>query len=314
MLSLMGLQVRYAERHPGAQIVGPEIYGGPMFAGGRNIFCAVDPQGALLAYGALYPQLAEGTADAPHQFWFTVKVDPERAEHCQSLEDQLYERLMGRAREALHASQSHGTALMSLECVDDETPVSAFVERHRFYQAFGACRLVRDLTQPLPEQPDLPGVSITTWTMEDVAEQLVYLRAKNACFPEAPWTMDELQHFLGCVVWKSGAPVAALVDGQLVGSVLAYRAPDDAPGPDAGLGYTEEVFVLPGYRGRGMARAMLAYALGILKQKGAECATLEVRLDNERALSLYEGLGYVKAQTGLVYSREIKRDSSCAGV
>ncbi len=55
------------------------------------------------------------------------------------------------------------------------------------------------------------------------------------------------------------------------------------------------VAVDPAVRRQGLARALIASALGAARQAGAEVAFLEVAADNPAATSLYAGLGFARA-------------------
>lgn len=53
--------------------------------------------------------------------------------------------------------------------------------------------------------------------------------------------------------------------------------------------------VAPSARRRGVAKAMMAAALGAARHSGADAAFLEVAVDNAEAASLYAGLGFRRA-------------------
>ena len=53
-----------------------------------------------------------------------------------------------------------------------------------------------------------------------------------------------------------------------------------------------DVAVIPGMRGRGIARTMLTMLLRTLKEKGAASVYLEVRASNAPAIALYTSLGF----------------------
>jgi ribosomal-protein-alanine N-acetyltransferase len=53
--------------------------------------------------------------------------------------------------------------------------------------------------------------------------------------------------------------------------------------------------VPPAARRRGVARALMAGALGAARQAGADTAFLEVAVDNAEAAALYAGLGFRRA-------------------
>ena len=61
------------------------------------------------------------------------------------------------------------------------------------------------------------------------------------------------------------------------------------------LGYEgsiTNVAIDPEYRRQGIGRKMLLKLIEIVKEKGVTALTLEVRVSNAPAISLYEGLGF----------------------
>ena len=59
-----------------------------------------------------------------------------------------------------------------------------------------------------------------------------------------------------------------------------------------GTGEITNVMISPGFRGRGIAKKMLADLLELGRQLGACDFTLEVRVSNKPAIRLYESLGF----------------------
>ena len=105
----------------------------------------------------------------------------------------------------------------------------------------------RDLSLPIPE-PIVPvGFSIRRWRMESEAEQRQYLEGRNACFPEAPTSLDKWRYFASTPLWERGTNMAAFAADQLAASVLVFWQPGSP------TGFTEYVFTLAGYRGHGLA-------------------------------------------------------------
>ena len=81
-------------------------------------------------------------------------------------------------------------------------------------------------------------------------------------------------------------------DGRLIGGVTAFWSDAENRRSGKRIGKTEDVFVVPEWRSRGVARQLLAEALRYLKENGIEEARLEVRTNNHSALKLYISLGY----------------------
>lgn len=83
-------------------------------------------------------------------------------------------------------------------------------------------------------------------------------------------------------------------DGNIVvGTVLGYITENENREYGLRRGYTEDITVRREYRGRGIARALIACCLRALKDRGMTEAALFVDTENlSGALRLYEGMGY----------------------
>jgi ribosomal-protein-alanine N-acetyltransferase len=97
--------------------------------------------------------------------------------------------------------------------------------------------------------------------------------------------------------WDAAAFIE-LMEGAGVFGLLAGEAP--AQGVilcriAAGEMEVLTVGVSPASRRRGVARALVAAALGAARQAGAETVFLEVAVDNPAATALYAGLGFRRA-------------------
>lgn len=58
-------------------------------------------------------------------------------------------------------------------------------------------------------------------------------------------------------------------------------------------GYITNVAVKGEYQGRGIGKEMLISLLNLGREKGLKAFTLEVRTSNEKAIKLYQGLGFL---------------------
>jgi mycothiol synthase len=80
---------------------------------------------------------------------------------------------------------------------------------------------------------------------------------------------------------------------RLAGLVLARIDPEENEERKRKRGYTEHIYVRPDWRGRGLARALIARSLQDLKEKGMQDAELGVDAENESgAFELYQRMGY----------------------
>ena len=68
--------------------------------------------------------------------------------------------------------------------------------------------------------------------------------------------------------------------------------------------------VIPGYRGRGIVKSIYTYAFKDLLEKGIEKSTLEVISENDRALAVYQRVGFRICRTYKCFSGTITLESA----
>ena len=120
-------------------------------------------------------------------------------------------------------------------------------------------------------------VSMTDRHVSRIAE------LERACF-HAPWSADSLREELTNphAVFR----VAEDPSGQVLGYVGMHHLVDE--------GYITNVAVFPAARRRGVAAALLAHLAAYGTEHSLYRITLEVRVSNTPAITLYEGAGYVR--------------------
>jgi ribosomal protein S18 acetylase RimI-like enzyme len=167
--------------------------------------------------------------------------------------------------------------------------------------------MLRPLDLPIAEVPVPEGFSLRRWRMESEAEQKAYIAARNECFTEALVTLEEWKFFASAPFWTEGVNMAAVADAEATddpyprpaASVLVYFE------PGAREANTEFVFTRERYRGRGLAKALMAESLRYLKERGLDAALLEVKAENEGALKVYKDMGYAVIRESQVYLFEV---------
>ena len=294
---IMLLQQRYVQACPGVEIIPGEVYYGPGFSGGRNVFSACLPDGRIAGYAPLYPVPAAG--DAPHVIWATIRVDPELPDE-DAVRELLLAAMLARAQEIARDAPGHPCRL-TFDYLQTETSSIAYVLARgaRYSESvFGMCR---DLEQPLPDIPQPAGITVRSWRMPTEAEQIRYVEARNEAFPGAPISLAEWQYFLQSRQWAAGTAIAAFEGDELVGSVIVFWDEDNNRRTGRLAGLTEYIFVRSAWRGRGIARHMVGAGLAYLREHGLAEANLTVRARNATALDLYWSLGYEVAQETQLY-------------
>lgn len=102
---------------------------------------------------------------------------------------------------------------------------------------------------------------------------------ESACFDDRPWTAEQFREELALDFSRT---FIAFCGGEAAGFVNMWLTPP--------MAIINNIAVLPQFRRRGIAHALINAALGECK----ECSslTLEVRVSNSAAIKLYESLDF----------------------
>lgn len=143
----------------------------------------------------------------------------------------------------------------------------------------------------LPEAPPPAGVRLRRARPGDEARALA---VDGAAFP-AFWRLDRhgLREALDAT--PSARFRVAVVGRRWSRRVVGYAV----TGRAGTTGYLQRLAVTPGQAGGGIGRALVADALAWLQRRGATTAYVNTQTANERALRLYEGMGFIRQPTGL---------------
>jgi mycothiol synthase len=148
----------------------------------------------------------------------------------------------------------------------------------------------------MPRRPAFPAdVTVRTYRAEDLAR---FVALANASFADHPTPLRFTERGVG---FNHGLP-----DFDPAGILLAFPAadPDTAPigwawaeheiveGTTERRGFVSFVGVLPAWRGRGLGRELLLWAIAHVRDAGARTIELSVEAANEKALALYRATGF----------------------
>lgn len=279
---------RYLAAIPDAKLIAPEVYTyHPAAEEGQNVFSAWDEHGNFVGFAPLFPAPAtdaEATSE-PHHVWTIVVADPAHA-GGDKIRKALLTRVLDRAQALLERFPAPRRVRLASDLMVSQKADIDFLLGKGFTHYESMYVMDRDLTTPLLDPPLPHGVTMRQWKMKTEAEQDAYLAAFNRCFPGNPKDRAALQFFMQSAMWHVGTAIAAFdADGALVASVLSYWDPDDK------IGITDDVFVLPEWRGRGLARYLVNAGLAYQNAHGLERARLEVRANNPAAVAVYKATG-----------------------
>lgn len=120
---------------------------------------------------------------------------------------------------------------------------------------------------------------------------------EKQCFSD-PWSeksvASELENPLA--LW-----LAAVENGRVLGYAGSQTVMDETD--------MMNIAVHPDFRHQGIAKGLIESLIAELKERGSRCLTLEVRLSNMPAVSLYEKLGFAQIGRRPNYYRNPKEDA-----
>lgn len=253
-----------------------------------NIFCAVDSEDNIYGVGHLEfdrTLIANDKNNKPSNFVYILNLDISlnpNFEYPIELQDELLTSLLQRAWE-VRSQYLDKQVRVSLTIPSDELEEIDYFLSKGFVVQRNHLIMKRDLTEEIPNAPLLDDINIANWKMETQAEQEQYLKAEaEGDLEGVNWSLNRLRWTKSGSEWDT---FTAFNGDTIVGSVMTWGLGEERSA-------TENIFVLPQWRQKGIARAVITEALKFLKEKGKTEATLGVFGDNRKAISLYKSLSY----------------------
>jgi len=172
-------------------------------------------------------------------------------------------------------------------------------------------RYVIEMTRPLDDLPsgDLPAGLTSRPVRPEDRSQIVH--AMDAAMHDhrgwPAWSEEELMGMLDhplrgqLDVWQ-----VAWDGDRVVGGVLGYIDARENEVMQRRRGYTEGIFTIREWRGRGIASALIGRNLRLLRERGMEEAALSVDTENPSgALGLYERHGFREHDRLIVFRKDL---------
>ena len=124
-----------------------------------------------------------------------------------------------------------------------------------------------------------------TYRVANAFDLPVFVSLDKDLFPYSPWSASQYKE-------EFSSPtryfVVALNEQQSIIGYAGVFAPGQAEADILTVG------VVPEYRGKGIAKALMALLTDWANAQGSTAMMLEVKTDNYEALGLYESLGFLK--------------------
>lgn len=253
-----------------------------------NVYCAFE-HGKMIAKGqiAVISLVPPGQPETDcHSLFVNVKTVPER-EQDSALLDRLYRCLLERAVELRQELPPEYSTRLCVGNDSSEAVNTQFFIQKGFRHLNSLYRMVRPLSEPVPELALPEGFHFSPWHMETTAEESEYLAVESEIWPTG---LHRLAEYKTNQNWTS---MVVRHQGVLAASVMAWLENDH--------GVIEDVFVRKPWRQQGLARFLLAQGLRYLASFGTPYAALMVETGNQSALSLYESVGFHREREELRY-------------
>jgi len=222
----------------------------------------------------------------------------------QGLGSYLLEWLERRARQEFADSITGTPQLLRTSCTGGQADRIALFEQNGFQAMRYSYQMQRSLAEPVQEKPLPAGLQWAQWAPE---LDLSLMHAFNAAFSEH-WglqTMNEeawRDFFTGLPQFRGDLTYLAMETDDIVGFCVNWVA-----GPEnAQEGWIEAIGVIPAWRGRGVASALLIKSLQMFQAEGLKRAALDVDAQNPSgALRLYEKLGFQVAKESIHFVKQL---------
>lgn len=172
-------------------------------------------------------------------------------------------------------------------------------------------RFMIEMTRPLDDVPEVPLPAGLVTRPVRAEDRLAVCRAMDAAMRDTPgWPGMGDEQLLEMIDHPTRGQIdawqVAWAGDRVVGGVLGFidRAENEALGRQRG--YTEGIFTVREWRGRGVASAMIARSLRFLRDRGMTEAALSVDTENpSSALTLYERHGFREDDRVVIYRKEL---------
>ncbi len=232
---------------------------------------------------------ADGTWVIEH----AVSLIPEWRGH--GLREALFDYNEGRARGLALQDVKERPRVLVLWANDEENEWKSLAIGRGYRPVQHEIDLVRSLAD-IPDMPLPASIEVRPVAEDDMRAVWDALRESSRQdwnYSESRWDEAHFEAFLHSPAAHPDLWQVAWDGDTLVGTVLPYIDAEENARYGWRRGHTESVYVREGYRGRGIARALLARAMRVLKERGMEEATLGMEVENPHdPLRLYEGMGF----------------------
>lgn len=258
----------------------------------QNTRLALAPDGRVIAIAMVLP--LPGSLPSVVMIEGNVHVDF----RSQGIGSYLLEWMEVRARQAFAAAGITDPVTLRASCSARQLDRAQFYREHGFEVVRYAYQMQRSLAAPIPEAALPEGLRWASWSSQlDPSVMAAFNQAFHGHFglPEMdPETWSKF--FTGVPQFRDDLSLVALDEGAVAGFCINWVAD--------GEGWIEAIGVVPAWRGRGVASALMARSLRLFQADGLAGAGLDVDTQNPTgALRLYQKFGFAVRKETHVYHK-----------
>jgi ribosomal protein S18 acetylase RimI-like enzyme len=277
--AIIGLQHRCVDLCPDTGKFEAGFWLSPRFENGRNIFVAENANAQIVGYAATTSAYYSNKW-AARIFWMDLRTDPDIDKNL-AIKDALLEKIIQRGNEIKREEKRERAAVGATYFPQGQASIDYLKSRGftHFESILAMRKKLRDA--PIAQFDLVDGVKLKSWRMEAREEKVAYLAARETAFGYPLQTIEILEHFTHSELWQGSTTLTAFAGKEIIASIMTLSN-----------GLLDYVFVVPNWRGKGIAKALISEALQFLQERGHPQAWLEVYAHNKAASSLYQNFGF----------------------
>lgn len=248
------------------------------------------------------------TNDGLREYRSWCEVDP--AWRRRGVGTTLFETARRRIAELAAGHEIDRPRVAGAWAADSDAGAHVLYERHGYAAVRWFFHMVRPLSEPITQLPSPAGIEIRAVTRDDAHR--VFL-ADNEAFLDHWGGIDAsdaaFQRWVDDPHFDPALHLVAFDGEEIAGAVINTIYPDANRKLGVERGWLDSVFTRRQWRRRGLAHALVARSLTLLREQGMTEAILGVDADNPTgALGVYTDNGFVVSERFTAYRRPFEVD------
>jgi mycothiol synthase len=214
------------------------------------------------------------------------------------------------ARELAVSQRTSRPSVLGSWSGDTQAGDIALLRGHGYEMVRWFFEMLRPTLDDVPEVPLPDGLELRPIT-EDLLRPVweADMEAFRDHWGGFDGSAEALQRFIGRPTFDPTLWLVAFEGNEVAGGVINSIDTEENAALGIERGWLGSVFTRRPWRRRGLARALIARSLDLLRERGMTCAGLGVDADNPTgAIGLYEGVGFVVEERSMAWRKPMESD------